>query len=245
MWKYVTSASYKRAYQVSCLQHSTQILFRRTSDTLGTLYDIMFEEGMIMDRNSIIRIIDESINEINEKICNNPLAVFNESDIQCYLYSILLGRFNNFEQVTNIHIWGTHDAPKTVPIRTMKVHSELLLPEGRVDLAILNIENTKFAFNSKGKFGYVQLEGGNHVFIEIKTSRTSRSSIPSVPKWKKLIEDDIDKLKRYESNICYLLCYDFNNYLDDRSLKELYKKAGINVNLVYVKDKYRNKYFID
>ena len=216
----------------------------RTKFGYNLLYDIMFE-GMIMDRNSINRIIDESIKEINEIIYNNPLTVFNESDIQCYLYSILLKQFNNFEPVTNIHIWGTYDTPKTVPITTMRVHSELLLPEGRVDLAILDIENAKFAFNSKGKFGYVQFEGGNHVFIEIKTTRTSRSCIPSIPKWKKLIEDDIEKLKRYESNICYLLCYDFNNYLDDMSIKELSKKAGKNVNLVYIKDKYRNKYFID
>ena len=32
--------AYNRAYLVTCLRHSAQILLRRTSDTLETLYDI-------------------------------------------------------------------------------------------------------------------------------------------------------------------------------------------------------------
>jgi len=36
----VKETSANRAYLASCLRHFAQILLRRSSDTLGTLYDI-------------------------------------------------------------------------------------------------------------------------------------------------------------------------------------------------------------
>jgi hypothetical protein len=65
---------------------------------------------------------------------------------------------------TNTSIWGT-DSPNTLKlINSTRLHSELLLPKGRIDLAIVDLKATRFAFNSKGRFGHVQLEAGNHVF---------------------------------------------------------------------------------
>ena len=37
--------AYNRAYLVTCLRHSAQILLRRTSDTLETLYEMRIKIG--------------------------------------------------------------------------------------------------------------------------------------------------------------------------------------------------------
>ena len=184
----------------------------------------------------------ECITILNNKLKQNPLIAFNESDIKCYLYSLLLKKFGKLEQASNIRIWGTEKSLQIKPIISTILHSELLLPEGRIDLAIINLSNTRFAFNSKGRFGHVQFDDGNHVFIEIKATRTNRSAITSKHRWKKLIRADIEKLQKYKSNICFLLCYDFNDLLDDGSIETLAKPVGEDIEFIYIKDHFRDRY---
>jgi hypothetical protein len=63
-------------------------------------------------------------------------------------------------------------------------------------LRYLGAEKIKLSANSRGRLGHVQFEKHSqwtHIFIEIKATRTNRSSI-SVSRWRKLLESDVDKL---------------------------------------------------
>jgi hypothetical protein len=110
----------------------------------------------------------------------------------------------------------------------------LLLPEGRIDLAIIDVENTVFAVNSKGKNPGFRVQEGNHIFIELKSSRTSRSSITSKNEWKKLILSDIEKLNKY-SNSCHMLCFDYSHILNDEEVSFIHNQTNKNVELHYIK----------
>ena len=101
--------------------------------------------------------VRKAINQVNSIIQKNPLAFLTESDIQCKLYSVLLPFFGDLESVTNTPVWLTNSPNKLKPINSTRLHSELLLPEGRIDLAIIDLKAARFAFNSKGRFGHVQL----------------------------------------------------------------------------------------
>lgn len=142
----------------------------------------------------------------------------------------------------NIFVWGTQKQLHTKPLISYRVHSELLLERDRIDLAVLDLPNARFAFNSRGRFGYVQLEDGNHVLISMKTTRTNRSNISSKNRWKTLISDDIKKLQQYKSYICFLLCYDFNDLLDNSCINLLAEQASEDIEFVYIKDNFQNRY---
>jgi len=197
-----------------------------------------------MKENDDIALVKECIDKISVNFRKNADIYFNESDLQNSLFVLLLEKFNTEVDLKNISVWGT-DKPMSVrKVTTRRLHSELLLPEGRIDLAILDVGNTFLAVNSKGHNPGFRIEKGNHIFIEIKASRTSRSSITSRKKWRHLILSDVTKLKRYE-NPCFLLCFDFNQLLNSREVASIQKKAKKNIKVIYVQNDKCNNYFVN
>jgi len=187
-------------------------------------------------------IIRKAIKQVNSVVQKNPLAFLTESDIQCQLYTALLPLFGDIEPVSNTSIWGTAKPRTLKSISSKRLHSELLLPEGRIDLAILDLSATRFAFNSKGRFGHTQLESGNHVFIEIKVSRTHRSRIATQSRWLQLLHSDIQKLRAYPW-LSFLLAYDFDFQLSQEHINEISRQAGSHTRFLYLKDDYMSNYF--
>lgn len=161
---------------------------------------------------------------------------------------MLLKRYDKEEEIKNIFVWGTRRSRTTRKVFSRRLHSELLLPEGRIDLAVLDLDNVRFAVNSKGRYGHIQLQKGNHIFIEIKASRTNRSCISSKNRWFKSILSDIKKLKYHSQKYahhCFIACFDFSSLLDDDSVTSLKKQTNKNVELLYFRDDKENNYFAD
>lgn len=183
-----------------------------------------------------------AIQRVNTIIREHPLAFLTESDIQCQLYAALLPAYGDLEPVSNTSVWGTGQPRTLKSIQSMRLHSELLLPEGRIDLAILDLCATRFAFNSKGRFGHAQLESGGHAFIEIKVSRTHRSRVTSKAKWLQLLHADFEKLRRYPW-LSFLLAYDFDFQLSQEMINDLSKLAGPHTRFLYIKDDFKCCYF--
>lgn len=188
-----------------------------------------------------VRRVRECIAELAKKFEARPLLYFSESDLQAELFGLLLDPFGKGEPMLNVFVWGTNETKPARESISRRLHSELLLPEGRVDLAVLDLAHVRFAMNSRGRFGYVQLEEGNHVFIEMKASRTNRSQIRSKNRWINLIVLDIKKLNRYAWP-CFLLCFDFNKLLGDSAVSSLKRRANPNVRLMYLRDKIGDNY---
>ena len=89
-----------------------------------------------------------------------------------------------------------------------------------VAISILDPNAVFLGINSKGRFGYIQLSDGQHIFIEIKASRTNRSSVTSRNKWSELIYKDLEKLSKHGNN-SFMLCFDFDNLMDMESIDKL------------------------
>ena len=160
-----------------------------------------------------IIFIREKIAVLAERFNTNPILFFNEADLQTELFTLLLEKNNSQKEISNVYMWGTQKKKPLKRIFTKRVHSELLLPEGRIDLAVLDLDNVTFAVNSKGNFGHIQLRAGNHVVIEIKASRTNRSSITSKPQWSRLLTSDIFKLNKYV-HPCFLCLFRLQSIAD-------------------------------
>lgn len=186
--------------------------------------------------------IRDAIQGVNANIRKHPLAFLTESDIQCQLYTTLLPAYGCLNPISNTSVWGTTQPRTLKPIQSMRLHSELLLPEGRIDLAILDLSATRFAFNSKGRFGHAQLEPGDHAFIEIKVSRTHRSGISTRARWMQLIHADLVKLRRYPW-LSFLLAYDFDFLLPQEKINAFSKLAGPQTHIIYLKDDFECCYF--
>ncbi len=185
-----------------------------------------------------INIIDdlifvrEMILDLAVKFKSTPTLFLNESDLQAELYTKLFSKYGDELEIVKSSVWGT-DTPKVVrKVYTRRLHSELLLPEGRVDLAILDIDNIKIAVNSKGKFGGIRFENGNHIFIELKSSRTNRSQVTSKNKWFTLLFEDINKRRHY-TNPSFLICFDFNGYYDEEKISDLQDNKPSNLEIFY------------
>jgi len=189
-------------------------------------------------------LVSESIDELIRTVRANPLMYFSESDLQSELFSILLGRFNSEEAIKNILVWGTDNPGTPRIVFSRRLHSELLLPGGRIDLAVLDLDKVRMAINSKGRFGHIQLDPGRHVFIEIKASRTNRRNISSKNHWINLILADIKKLHAY-SHPCFLLCFDFNKLLEDDAVSSPVRSVPSNLEVSYVRDDMHNYCFED
>ena len=127
--------------------------------------------------------VKKEIRSIGEFISKHPFVFFNEADIQAELFSRLLVGFGDHFKIPNRQVWGVSKQPLTRSCITRRLHSELLLPEGRIDIAIVDPAAVHLGINSKGRFGHIQLSEGDHIFIEIKASRTNRSSITSRNQW--------------------------------------------------------------
>ncbi len=192
--------------------------------------------------------VRESIHKLGDKYRANPTSFFNESDLQSELFQLLLKRYDKEEEIENIFVWGTRRSRTTRKVFSRRLHSELLLPEGRIDLSVLDLKNVRFAVNSKGRYGHIQLQKGNHIFIEIKASRTNRSYISSKNKWFEAILSDIKKsnyhAKRHAHH-CFVVCFDFNNLMDDTLVSSLRKQTTRNVELFYFSNNKELNYFVD
>jgi hypothetical protein len=101
-------------------------------------------------------------------------------------------------------------------------------------LAILDLRATCFRFSAKGKFSHAQLEtSGNHAFLEIKVSRTHRSSLGGKSRWLYLLQADLNKLTRYPW-LSFLLAYNFDiDGVSAADIAELRKATGPNTRLIY------------
>jgi hypothetical protein len=138
------------------------------------------------------------------------------------------------ERVKNVCAWGTKN--KDVEgLFSRQLHSEFLLAEGRIDLALLDLQKVRMTFDPRGRFRYLQAEESRkHVFIEIKSSRTNRSRVSSKHRWTQLVMSDIRKLNEYK-NACFLICYDFDDLLGKADVSSLTAKAHKNVVVTYVR----------
>lgn len=184
---------------------------------------------------SLESTIRGAIQQVNANVRKHPLAFLTESDIQCQLYAALLPAYGGLKPISNSFVWGTAQPRALKPVHSMRLHSELLLPEGRIDLAVLDFSATRFAFNSKGRFGHAQLESGSHAFIEIKVSRTHRSGVSTRARWLQLLGADLEKLRRY-TWLSFLLAYDFDFQLPQEKISDLSKLAGPHTRFLYLKD---------
>jgi len=210
-------------------------LARPVSSTVSVFESTKMKNTMIVEK------VRACIESLSRKFYENSNAYFSESDLQSYLFALLLAKFDE-ECELETYVWGTDKPKKVRTIITRKLHSELLLPEGRIDLAILDLGKVNFAVNSKGRNPGIRVSEGNHVFIEIKASRTSRSSITSKRRWEKLILSDVEKLNKY-NNKCFMLCFDFENILDDNDLAAIRNIANENIELHHIRSCYDNNYF--
>lgn len=195
-----------------------------------------------MKNNNSIKLVRECISKISDCFYRNAYTYFCESDLQSYLFALLLEKFGEEKELKRTFVWGTDKPKKVKKIITQRLHSELLLPEGRIDLAILDLEGAEFAVNSKGRNPGIRIEEGNHIYIEIKASRTSRSSITSKSRWNKLILSDIEKLNCYK-NKCFMVCFDYEHLLDENEINLIQNKANKNIELNYIKSCYKDNYF--
>ena len=187
------------------------------------------------------RTIRAAIQHVSDEARNHPLAFLTECDLQCRLYAALLPTYGNLEPVSNTSVWGTAQPRRLKPLRSMRLHSELLLPEGRIDLAVLDLGATRFAFNSRGRFGHAQLEPGDHAFIEIKLSRTHRSGVSTKARWLGLLRADLEKLNRYPW-LSFLLAYDFDFEFSHEEIRALLRLAGPRTRFLYSKDVFERCY---
>ncbi len=195
-----------------------------------------------MEINDSIILVRECVTKISDSFYRNADIYFSESDLQSNLFALLLDKFNVEDELKRTFVWGTDKPKKVKKIITCRLHSELLLPEGRIDLAVLDLEKTVFAVNSKGHNPGIRVEKGNHIFIEIKASRTSRSSITSKNRWHKLILADIKKLNRY-TNQCFMICFDYENLLGEKEISSIRNEANKNIEVHYIKSGYVSSHF--
>jgi hypothetical protein len=194
-----------------------------------------------MKSNNCIEKVKNCIEIISRKFYENSNIYFSEYDLQSCLFALLLARFDKEYEIETC-VWGTDKPKKVRTIITRRLHSELLLPEGRIDLAILDLDKVNFAVNSKGRNPGIRISEGNHIFIEIKSSRTNRSSIGSKHRLKTLILSDVRKLNKYK-NKCFMLFFDFENFLNENEIESIRKKANKNIELHYIKSCYGDNYF--
>jgi hypothetical protein len=182
-----------------------------------------------------LQVVRQRMERLKKNVAVHPFCYLNESDLQAELFALLLPDFSTPCLMTNTAVWGT-DSPK--PLRdfcSRRLHSELLLPEGRIDLAILDTSKIIFSVNSQGRFGHIQFEEGDHIYIELKATRTNRSSTRSIPAWKALLAADVEKLNRYKHR-CFLLCFDFGSIMSESDIPTLMAAAKPHVEVLYFRD---------
>jgi len=190
------------------------------------------------------RDIRSAIAVVNSRVQKYPLAFLTESDVQSALFSALTPSYGIPAPLVETFAWGRGQQRKIKPVLSSRLHSEFLLPEGRIDLAILDLNATRYAFSPSGRLGHVQLGPGGHAFIELKVSRTHRSGISCRSVWQKRLSSDITKLARYQW-LSFLLAYDFDMFLSRSQVLELRKSAGPLTRLTYLAVKERSFFMGD
>ena len=186
--------------------------------------------------------IKNCIDRIGKSFSDNAALYFSESDLQSELFCFLLHELPSEGRIPYTSFWRTQKESALRPFSSRALHTEFLLPEGRIDLAILDLDNVTTSVNSRGRFSHVQLQGGDHVFIEIKASRTNRSQITSKPTWIKSIRSDIVKLGMY-AHSGFMLCFDFSGILSNTEIEGLKTEAKQNVEVRYFINPYRDHWF--
>lgn len=189
--------------------------------------------------NNDLDIVQNEIKLLGEHFSKYPFKYFNESDIQSDLYSRLLVKFGEPVNITDRRVWSVGKQPLTRDCITRRLHSELLIPGGRIDIVILDPNAVSLSINSKGRFGHIQLSDGKHIFIEIKASRTNRSSTNSRNKWSELIYKDLEKLSKH-GNYSFMLCFDFDNLMDKESVEKLRNYSSKISVMYFISDKANN-----
>lgn len=187
-------------------------------------------------------IVKECIDRLGKNFSDNSLLYFSESDLQSELFSLLLHELPPETMIPNISVWGTQRAPVVRPCISRTLHTELHLPEGRIDLAVLDFAGVTMSVNSRGRFGHIQLQDGYHIFIEVKASRSNRSQVTSKTAWIKSIRSDIVKLNKY-THLCFLLCFDFSGILTKNEIEALKVGANQNVTIRYFVNPRRDQWF--
>ncbi len=189
-----------------------------------------------------VAAVRRAVSQVNATILVHPLSVLTEADIQARLYAALVPHFGGLQRVSNTFVWGTPRPRPLMSLMSVRLHSELRLLRGSVDLAILDLSATRFAFNSKGRFGHAQLQPGDHIFIELKATRTHRSQVSTRARWKDLIHADLEKLSQYAWP-SLMLCYDFDFHLVGPEVADLKRRAGPRTQFLYFKDTHASCYF--
>jgi len=182
-----------------------------------------------------LQVVRQCIERLKKNAAAHPFCYFNESDLQAELFALLCPKFSTPCLMTNRFVWGT-DSPR--PLRDLysrRLHSELLLAGERIDLAILDTNKIKISVNSRGRFGHIQFEDGNHIYIELKATRTNRSRVRSVPAWKALLAADVEKLNRY-THRCFLLCFDFEGVISESDIPTLTAPAKPHLEVLYFRN---------
>jgi hypothetical protein len=187
-------------------------------------------------------IVKECIDHLAKRFSDSSAFYFSESDLQSELFSRLLQALPSETMISNQAVWGTQSPPSLRPCISRAVHTELHLPEGRIDIAVLDLAKVKMYVNLRGRFGHMQLEPGHHVFIEVKASRSNRSNFTSKTAWLKSIHSDIAKLNKHK-HLCFLLCFDFSGILNKEDVRSLKAQAKRNVKVRYFIDPYEDRWF--
>jgi hypothetical protein len=187
---------------------------------------------------SLEKNIKRAVAAMNSKVTMHPLVFLTESDLQSALYSELLPSYGSLVPATRTRAWGRGEGRPLRAFLSSRLHTEFLLPEGRIDLAILDLSATWFTFGPGGSLGHVQLEPGAHAFIELKATRTHRSSVTCRSVWLKKLRSDLEKLSQYPW-LSYVLAYDFDMLLAPKQILSLRRFAAPQTRLVYLTVKER------
>ena len=183
------------------------------------------------------------IAELERRFTCCPSAYLTESDVQAYLFSLLLQDFGEPESVHNIFPPETLGQCPTLRFMTRRLHSELELPEGRIDLAVLDLSRVVVGITpSTGRFRLLRPQRGDHFFIEIKVSRTHRSEKCKAV-WVQSIRSDIQKLQLNRlANHSALICCDFGGLLNEAQVRSLDDLLQNNVELYYFRSAICDRY---
>ncbi len=189
---------------------------------------------------STLSTIHRRVDELRRDFNSCPSKyVCGESDLSDELFALLRSDFSALEEIKNIYVWDGKPMPRGLHFLTRRLHSEVRLAGSSIDLAVLDLTHVTVSIDPKGRFSHFQLvedgEKGEHVFIEVKASRTNRGQLGR-KRWRSLIEKDIAKSNRISEGHCLVICFEFDDLLGDAAIAALHERARPNVKLLYCKN---------
>lgn len=158
--------------------------------------------------NEFKKIMHKSIKEIAEVFQNNPYYFLYESDIHCYLYSILNREYGNkiilrIDDEKKIISNAIHSEVNIGTCKSDKINPDFLIypPDSTVNVS----------FPKKRKFYFPKETDIPRTIIEVKFNRNA--NIIATP-YKKELYKDINKSKKYDFTNGYLLFFDRSNAIN-------------------------------